>query len=262
MLKNLKKLAVKFNYGLTSSSELIRLQSVDQVTARSGLQLIAYLPSEIRTTAFNLLDMSKSQVYQDLFVLANFNFKRNGYFVEFVATNGENLSNTYLLETQFNWNGILAEPAKTWHLDLESNRPNAIIEKLCVWRESKKLLIFSECKDAELSTLKSFSDFDGHKMSRIDSTEYEVETISLRDLLVKHRAPKYIDYLSIDTEGSEFEILNSFNFNEYQFGVITCEHNFSSQKEKIYELLLRNGYKRVHEDISRWDGWYIGPTSN
>jgi hypothetical protein len=54
---------------------------------------------------------SQSQYKQDIFVLTQLGFKRNGYFAEFGATNGLELSNSYLLERQFGWSGILAEPA-------------------------------------------------------------------------------------------------------------------------------------------------------
>ena len=52
----------------------------------------------------------KSQIYQDIFVLYTLNWKRNGFFVEFGATNGFDLSNSYLLEKDFGWKGILCEP--------------------------------------------------------------------------------------------------------------------------------------------------------
>ena len=48
-------------------------------------------------------------------VLDQLNFKKNGFFVEFGAGNGEKFSNTFLLEKNFNWNGILAEPCKSFH---------------------------------------------------------------------------------------------------------------------------------------------------
>ena len=73
----------------------------------------------------------------------------------------------------------------------------------------------------------------------------------------KYSAPKIIDYLSIDTEGSEYEILKKFNFDKYIFSVITCEHNFTENRKKIFNLLTSKGYKRIFKDISRFDDWYI-----
>ena len=66
----------------------------------------------------------KSQLGQEIFALIENDFKRDGFFVEFGATNGLELSNTHLLEKEFGWTGILAEPAKTWHEDLYKNNPD------------------------------------------------------------------------------------------------------------------------------------------
>ena len=46
--------------------------------------------------------------------------------------------------------------------------------------------------------------------------KYRIKTISLEDLLLKYNAPVVIDYLSMDTEGSEYEILSAFNFDKYK----------------------------------------------
>lgn len=202
---------------------------------------------------------SKAQLQQDLFVLNELNFKQNGFFVEFGATNGIDLSNTYLLEKEFNWKGILAEPAKIWHKDLEKNR-TAFIEKNCVWHTSNKFLNFNETKVSELSTIDQFCKSDLHAKNRKNSKKYQIKTICLEDLLDKYHAPKVIDYLSIDTEGSEYEILSSFNFNKYKVKVITCEHNFTMNREKIFSLLSMKGYKRLYTDISRFDDWYVFKT--
>ena len=210
-------------------------------------------------TTISLMSKSRSQLRQDFFVIFELkgNKKRGGYFVEFGATNGIDLSNTYLLETEFSWTGILAEPARFWEKQLKANRPNASIETLCVWKDSNSSLMFNETDSPELSTIDSFSDGDGHRNTRLSGKKYKVQTISLNDLLVKHRAPKYIDYLSIDTEGSEFEILEAFNFNEFSFGIITVEHNYTPQREKIFALLTSHGYKRKYENISAFDDWYV-----
>ena len=77
------------------------------------------------------------------------------------------------------------------------------------------------------------------------------------DLLKKYNAPKEIDYLSIDTEGSEFEILNAFDFDAYKIKVITCEHNFTPMREEIYKLLGSKGYVRKYQEFSQFDDWYV-----
>ena len=192
-----------------------------------------------------------------MFVLTQLGFKRNGYFVEFGATNGLELSNTYMLEKQLGWNGILAEPAKCWHEEIKIHR-QCHIETDCVWKKSGENLKFNQVNSANVSTLDLFTGVvDGHQKARKKSTIYDVTTISLLDLLKKFNAPTKIDYLSIDTEGSEYEILSNFDFEKYQFKVITCEHNHTSAREKIYKLLTSKGYERKFANLSMCDDWYI-----
>ena len=197
--------------------------------------------------------LSKSQLSQDIFVLTYFNFKRDGYFDEFGATNGVDLSNTWLLEKEFGWKGILAEPSKNWHEELSNNR-SCNIENKAVWIKSDETLTFLEATVPEISTIDDFRSIDSHSRK---GKIYEVETISLEDLLDKYDAPSVIDYLSIDTEGSELDILSNFDFEKYKFRVITVEHNFTENREKINRLLTSKGYKQVLESISAFDDWYI-----
>ena len=151
---------------------------------------------------------------------------------------------------------VLAEPAEMWQKDLRKNR-KANIETKCVWTSSGENIVFNETEVGELSTVDSFSDTDKHKKSRKSGKRYTVETIALLDLLDKFEAPKLIDYLSIDTEGSEYEILKNFDFDKYKFRVITCEHNHTSMRQKIFDLLTNNGYVRKFEEISKFDDWYV-----
>jgi FkbM family methyltransferase len=154
--------------------------------------------------------------------------------------------------------GILAEPAKVWHADLKINR-SASVDFDCVWSKSGEVINFTVAPEAEYSTISSFTQKDSHASARNKGETYPVKTISLNDLLVRHQAPSKIDYLSIDTEGSELEILEAFDFEKYAISVITCEHNFSSQRPKIYDLLISKGFIRVFEGFSRWDDWYVHP---
>jgi FkbM family methyltransferase len=210
---------------------------------------------------FKYVNYSRSQLKQDLFVLSELGFKKKGFFVEFGATDGIRFSNTYLMETKLEWSGILCEPAKIWHSRLRVNRLGPI-DTGCVWSESGKTLIFNEVVGGEqlgeLSTIDSYSNNDYMSKSRKkNSRKYNVSTISLSDLLKKYEAPYEIDYLSIDTEGSEYDILKSFNFDEYNIKIITCEHNDSNTREKIFSLLSEKGYERKYVEFSRYDDWYV-----
>jgi FkbM family methyltransferase len=239
-----------------SGLEKLRADSADYASVVRHLELLKSIHPEVLSRCVDSLVASKSQLSQDLFVLSELDFKENGYFVEFGATNGINLSNSYLLEKKFFWNGILAEPAQMWHSALKANRTSAI-ETKCVWKKSGETIVFNETENGELSTIDDFSDSDHHLARRESGKRYNVETISLMDLLEHFDAPQSIDYLSIDTEGSEYEILQDFDFERYQFSVITCEHNYTPVREKIYNLLTCNGYERKFEHLSKWDDWYV-----
>lgn len=118
---------------------------------------------------------------------------------------------------------------------------NAIFDKRCVWTESNQLIAISEVDVAELSTISDFISNDIHSETRTqNSNNYSVKTISLNDLLFFYNAPSDIDYLSIDTEGSEFLILENFNFKKYKIKIITVEHNWTSNRELIFNLLTSN----------------------
>jgi FkbM family methyltransferase len=224
--------------------------------AKHDLDILYTIENIDANKLLQILKRSKSQLRQDIFALSKLNFKNEGFFVEFGATNGMELSNTYLLEKEFGWSGILAEPATCWHEELRKNR-NAIIETNCVWVDSKSILNFTQVATPELSTISNYSKNDMHLGRNKNAESYQVKTISLNDLLLKHNAPKSIDYLSIDTEGSEFEILNAFDFKNYSFSVITVEHNYTANRSKIFNLLSKHGYTRVFEGLSKFDDWYI-----
>ena len=203
-----------------------------------------------------IFDNSTSQFYQDLFVLSNLDYKRGGFFVEMGACDGVDISNTLVLEKYFGWDGILVEPSKFYHKNLRKNR-SCNIDLRCVYKISGEKIVFNSTKNPSISTIDSFSSLDRFKLDRYGGEKYSVETVSLNDLLKYHNAPKVIDYLSLDTEGSEFEILKHFNFDDYNIKVITVEHNYTTNRELIYNLLKSKNYKRVLKEYSRCDDFYI-----
>ena len=206
---------------------------------------------------------SKSQLFQDLFVLFNSNEKRNGTFLEFGATDGFSLSNTYLLENSYEWKGVLAEPSPQWCESLNKNRPNCKIINDCIYSESGKSLDFFVSNTGVLSTIEEFKHSDLKSMpgnSKIRNSggySTKVSSISLNDVFIKYFNSSPIDYMSVDTEGSELEILRNFDFKKFGPSILTVEHNHSDEEKMIDELLMVNGYIRYFKEHTQFNAWYI-----
>jgi len=204
---------------------------------------------------------SRAQLFQDLYVAHRLRDKRGGFFVEFGAMDGITLSNSFHLESAFDWTGIVAEPLPAWHAALSANR-RAAIDHRCVWWETGKTLDFVAAnRNPELSSIAQFAE-DDYEASRraADATTITVQSVSLNDLLTEHRAPSRVDYLSVDTEGSELDILSAFDFKRFEVSVITVEHNFKPDiRASLQQLLTAHGFVREFEQFSRFDDWYYHP---
>ena len=191
-----------------------------------------------------------SQFGQDILALYLTEFKTDGYFVEFGASDGIENSNTLLLEREYNWTGILAEPQSSYLPALYDNR-TCHTDSRCVYTESNSVIEFQESSTSGHSGIKEFFPWDTGIRS------YYVPTVSLGDLLDGYEVPEHIDYMSVDTEGSEFEILNDYDFSR-TFGLITVEHNHHQEnRKKLFDLMTRKGYKRIFESVSNVDDYYI-----
>jgi FkbM family methyltransferase len=195
-----------------------------------------------------------SDLGQDLEVLKFYNNKQHGFYVEIGANDGIELSNTYLLEKTYNWKGICVEPVPVKFELLCKNRPNSLCCDKAVFSESNKNVIFDIANNDLFSGISDYidcwkNDVDANK------TQITVTTISLNELLEQFNAPLFIDYLSLDTEGSELEILKSVNLQKYTFGLIDVEHNYiEPRRTEIRNLLTSNGYEYIR--ANNWDDCY------
>ena len=109
-----------------------------------------------------------------------------------------------------------------------------------------------------MSTVNELSKKDSLAAARINNKKYSVETVSLNELLIQTNAPSSIDFMSVDTEGSELRILSRFDFNKYKVKVICVEHNFCEpDRSEIYKLLVSNGFERIFSEYSHFDDWYV-----
>jgi FkbM family methyltransferase len=200
----------------------------------------------VHAEIIDLLLSTTSEHYQDVFALLVNGAKRNGFFVEFGACDGMAVSNTVLLERKFDWKGILAEPARGWHEHLRKYR-GSTIDTRCVTSMSGGRVQFLEA--ASLGTSSTRND---HVYLGEVGASYEVETVTLEDLLVQHNSPSVIDFLSVDTEGNEKEVFSGFDFDRYRFNFICVEeHEGITPEDSVVPILERGGYEQLLPRDSR-----------
>lgn len=188
--------------------------------------------------------MYKSQLGQDKWVSEVLSSKRGGYFVELGAGDGEDLSNTFFFEKVLEWNGICIEPNNILFEKLKQNR-NCNLSNALISFETGRSVQFSSC-DVVSGII---DDFTGPFTIRAQESCATKITKTLSEVLDEMKAPEIIDYLSLDVEGHEYQILSTFPFHRYKFRCITVEHNSphvgSGEQIKIRKLLELNGYNFV-----------------
>jgi FkbM family methyltransferase len=218
----------------------------------------AVTPSEafdFLTFALRNCHRNYAQLAQDLWVLHELRELRGGYFVEFGASNGILLSNTYLLEKDYGWGGVLAEPNPIFHRELMQNRKCHVSRK-CISGKGGEAVVFNATSNPHLSTIDVFTERDLHAGARRDGIRIQVQSQTLGELLHEAAAPRHIDYMSIDVEGGELDVLQNFDFAAYSVTLLTVEHNNTPDEGKIDALLAEQGYVRRFAELSLFDGWY------
>ncbi len=210
--------------------------------------------SEFAKFCLQNIDHSFGQNFQDLFGLWASDGKVDGYFVEFGALNGRDFSNSYLLE-KLGWNGIVAEPHPNYTKRVAAVR-NCHFSPLCVFDSTGDVVTFRMVNGRPAMSGIAATQLNAQAEHRNKFTEVEIGTITLDDLLDKYAAPEIIDFMSIDTEGSEFRILSAFDFSKRFVRSFCIEHNFEQQND-LSNLMIRNGYKQCFPELSAHDDWWI-----
>ena len=200
---------------------------------------------------------SHSQIGQDLWVLEKTRHKRNGFFVEAGACDGILLSNTLLLEQDYGWNGICAEPNPHYYQALLKNR-NCQCDNRALYSEDGLELEFYLAEEFG-GTAEDISAEKARLNHRMSFEKTLVKTVSLNSLLTELGAPKTIDYISLDTEGSELKILEHFDFPSWDVSIFSVEHNTRHREdgveylEKLIALMATHGYEH---QVNKWDSYF------
>lgn len=196
------------------------------------------------------------------FVLNHTNHKQGGYFVDIGAADGITASNTFALEKWFKWQGICVDPNPVFSQSLHNCRDVAV-STLCVYNESGKVVPFKFLDNPNAFYGWNFkSGITKHVGIISPEIQYQfreinVFTITLTDLLILYHAPQDIDYISIDAEGSEWEILRNFDFSKYNVKCFTIEHANAPFRDFVFDLMTSNGYRRADNEQPENEDWYV-----
>lgn len=180
--------------------------------------------------------------------------KNDGFFIELGANNGLFQSNTAFLEKKRNWKGILIEPSIYGCKSCVVNRPNStVVNMACVSDDYKDDYVegdFNECHP--------MGSVNGERLGNKDLVK--VRAITLKKILDELKIIQNIDFLSLDTEGYELNILKGLDLEKYRPNYMLIEI-YNKDYGEIIEFLNENDYE-LHSNFSNynkindphWDG--------
>ena len=196
---------------------------------------------------------SKSQDGEDRYLVDTY-FKGlcGGTYLELGALDGVRFSNSHLFEFGFGWSGVLIEPNPKSFKALQTNRPKNRLHNVAVCDVSREVHFMRGDEGAVTGIFEFMAPsfraewFKGSASSRLEDVSDKIRCEPLRRVLGKDglREKKHIDFLSLDVEGAEFEVLKTIDFTAQQFGVIFYEadpHNVV-KNEIVKSYLEARGY--------------------
>jgi FkbM family methyltransferase len=201
----------------------------------------------------------KGQLLQDLWVVSEHGTS-SGFFLDIGAGHPVNISNTYNLQAYFGWSGVIVEPNPEFsHLHKRLRTSTSVeIFSLGLTPESSESMNYID--DGEFSGNPKYYPGDIHSKNeklRKSKKTITVPSKGIKDFISERNIQK-IDYLSIDIEGGELDLIKAFPFNECKVHLVTIEHNFREQDQReIDHVLISNSFRRMLRDQTEWDGFYV-----
>jgi len=199
--------------------------------------------------------MYNSQDNQDKYLEENiFKGYKNGTFVDVGASDGITINNTLYFEKYNNWTGINIEPIKSLYDQLIINRPNSININcaICNSHGYKDFL----CNKGYTELISGLKDtFDERHLNRLNKENFEygltteiikVETQQLKTIFEENYIT-HVNYLSIDVEGAEFEVIKSIDFDKVFIDIIGFENNYCDNSIPIIKYLEDNNYVMIYQ---------------
>ena len=188
--------------------------------------------------------VSFSQYGEDHLVWQFFGQSETGFFVDVGAHDGETFSQSLFLE-RHGWRGILIEPQSACCAMMRIKRPAAqVFQVACGAPEQRGSATLQ--LDHQGSKLVSES-------NPAQSGYEETQVMTLDDILGQVSHPP-IDFLSIDVEGFELQVLRGFNIQKYHPRLLIVEDNLPNRL-KVHWHLKGHGYRLVKR--TGCNNWYV-----
>jgi FkbM family methyltransferase len=201
--------------------------------------------------------MFYSSHQQDEYLEKNiFKGYKNGFYMDIGAHDGVSINNTLYFEKNNNWTGINVEPIKLVYDRLVANRPNNININCAVCEKDGNADFLSNIGYTEMiSGLECY--YDPRHIQRLQLENYHMGSVTERinvetkrvDTICQEHDIHHINYLSIDVEGAEFDVIKSINFDKVFIDVIGFENNFDDVSVPIIEYLEKKNYIIIHKSL-------------
>ena len=188
---------------------------------------------------------SVSQFGEDALLWEHFQKKADGFFVEVGANHPTDCSQTWLLE-QHGWKGILVEPLLNKAELLRQQRPGSQVFQVAIGapeQRGRRQFIIAAGSDTYSGLVLN----DGVCVERVE----EVDVRTLDDLLAEAGNPK-LDYVSIDVEGVELQVLRGFNLERHRPALVLIEDHL--QHLSVHRHMVRHRYRLVKR--TGCNSWY------
>ena len=198
----------------------------------------------------------RAQHGEDAQLADRFGNKRGGYYVEVGALDGEKLSNTYYFEKELGWSGVLVEADPQQAENCRQTRPASVVANRAAMAPGSPPSVTLEVAEGkeEFSTLSPNRVYAGILAERnITTHSIEVPTATL-DQILEEAGAKHIDFVTIDVEGHELDVMRGFDLARWRPTVVLIESAGGAPNVRIAVQLFRAGYARVRRIVI--NDWY------
>ncbi|MFA4826821.1 MAG: FkbM family methyltransferase [Candidatus Shapirobacteria bacterium] len=187
--------------------------------------------------------ISYAQNGEDIVLNRAFFQNSSGFFIDIGAADPVINSVTHLFH-QRGWKGINIEPNPVFFQKLNNVRKDDINLNIGIGQKPKTSIFYNCLTVKEWSTF-SHQLYLKHKSHGVKFKNIKVKIDTLENILDHLTLPKVIDFLKVDVEGLEEQVLKSNNWLKYRPKVIIIETN---HPQKCHLLMSRNNYLKVLDD--------------